>query len=79
MSFPTTLSPWYVVQRITSRDEMEYYRSDLAAPEESATFTNKRAFAMLFMNLQSAARVADAEAAEVRVLYSKDHAKEFGR
>lgn len=85
MSYPTVLGPWYVIFRI--RDDgtasgdykpPEYY----TAMEESETndpFQPNKKIALLFTSLQSAARVADAEVAEVRVLYSKEHAEEFSR
>lgn len=81
MSYPTVLGPWFVVQRFTPESydaptEMEYYTS---MDEETTTFQVDKKRAMLFMNLQAAARVALAEVAEVRVLTSKEDAEEFGR
>ncbi len=76
MSHPTILSPWFIVQRRRDDGHVEYYQS---ASEGDATFTLKRTFSMLFMSLQSAARVADAEAGEVRALFNREHAHEFGR
>lgn len=85
MSFPTILGPWYVVQRLfrdphsSNPDGVvpEYYtaREDDAV----AIFQKDPKRAMLFMSLASAARVALAEGAEVRVLTSKEEAQEFGR
>lgn len=76
---PTPLNPFYVVYRTGSRpDVTEYYRS----PENEADiqlFTELPGLAMLFTNLQSAARVAASEGAQIRVLVSKEDAKEFGR
>lgn len=92
-SQPTVLSPWYVVQRpryavghhyadpavtadpFTIR-EIEYYTS---MELDAGTWQEKKAQAMLFMSLVTASRVADEEDAEVRVLYRKEHAKEFDR
>jgi hypothetical protein len=81
MSYPTVLGPWYVVQRLiinvtTGLGEMEFYA---AADDGSEMFTTKPKRAMLFMSLQSAARVAGPTAGEVRVLFSPEHAEEFGR
>jgi hypothetical protein len=76
MSQPTVLSPWFIVQRLRADGHMEFYQS---AVEGDGTFTTVRVFSMLFMSLQSASRVAEAEAAEVRALFNKEHAREFGR
>ena len=83
MSQPTVLSPWFVVQRLnhdfgTSVEDvqMEYYTS---MEEGVITFQRSRTLAMLFMSLASAARVAAAEGAEVRVLTTKEESEEFGR
>lgn len=79
MSFPTALSPWFVVFREGPKEgETEYYRS----PENESDvklFTVQRGLSMLFTNLQSAARVAASEGAMIRVLVDKEGAKEFGR
>jgi hypothetical protein len=75
---PTVLSPWYVVYRFTGpATGIEYYRSPLE--EETNLFVTQRGLAMLFTNLNSAARVAASEGAEIRVLVSKENAEEFGR
>jgi len=90
MSFPTVLSPWFVVQRFNWGDEtghngppidphMEYYTSaedDLSGP---ALFFNDPKRAMIFASLQQSTRVALSEGAHVRVLTSKEEADEFGR
>lgn len=75
--FPTYLSPWFVVQR-NSLDkplEMEFWSAD--GEDVIGGWTANPHQAMLFMSIQSAARVADAEAAEVRVLYNRDGLREF--
>lgn len=82
MSYPTPLSPWFVVQRIGKRGVLEFYHSPVTEPREGEPvelFTQTKSIVMLFQTLQQASRVAEAEAAEVRVLYSKEGAKEFGR
>ncbi len=83
MSFPTVLSPWFVVQRLRDIDPintdyvgMEYYTS---MEDGGPTWTQNKHLAMLFMSLGSAARVANGEVAEVRVLTMKEEAKLFGR
>lgn len=79
MSYPTTLSPYYVVYRPGSKlGTLEYYRSP-ADTADTKLFTEQRGLAMLFTNLNSAARVATSEGAEIRVLFSKEDAEEFGR
>lgn len=79
MSYPTPLSPWFVVYRAgKTPDITEYYRS----PENESDlslFTPLAGLAMLFTNIQSAARVAASEGAMIRVLVTKEDAKEFGR
>lgn len=83
MAHPTTLSPWYVVQKLKQAEyhddvaEILYY----AAPEEGVTglFTDLRSRALIFTSIQSASRVAAAEGAEVRVLTTKEESAEFGR
>ena len=79
MSYPTVLSPWFVIfrQRLIPGD-IEFYRSPNEA-DDTEIFTQQRAMAMLFTNIQSAARVAASERAMIRVLVDKEGAKEFGR
>ncbi len=75
MTFPTSLSPWFVVQRTADLDEtVEYYTNDGTGSE---SWSKNPKQAMLFMSLSGAARVADAEGAIIRVLYSKEGAREF--
>ncbi len=81
MSYPTTLGPWFVVQRINYSGldvpmYMEYYQH---AEDGDGLWTQDKKVALLFMSIQQAARVAEAETAEVRVLTTKDEAREFGR
>lgn len=83
MSFPTLLSPWYVVQKMKSDGTisgdylgLEYYTSQEEADRSFQTDPRK---AMLFMSLPAAARVASSEGAEIRVLTSKEEANAFGR
>lgn len=76
MSKPTVLSPWYVVQRMDKDCFIEYYQSQ---EEDDNAFTKTKKQALLFASLGSAARVAEAEVAEVRVLTTAEEAKEFGR
>lgn len=92
MSAPSVLSPWYVVQRFYewhnptkgepgndytgSGGFMTYYTS---MEVDTTEFTEEKRHALLFMSLASAARVAEDCVAEVRVLYTEDHAKEFDR
>ena len=79
MSYPTVLSPWFVVYREGKKPgEIEYYRR----PENERDidlFTELHGLAMTFTSLQSADRVAASEGAMIRVLRNKDDAKEFGR
>lgn len=75
MSYPTTLSPWFVVQRLSPKGHMEYFRN----ADETTEFSTTKGLAMLFTHLPSAARTATAEVAEVRVLTDREDAKEFGR
>lgn len=90
MNRPTLLSPWYAVQKLIDPEvdgylpdgapdlyTIEYYTAMEA--DLGVTFHRDPKKAMLFMNLQSAARVAHAEGAEVRVLYDEAGAKEFDR
>lgn len=81
MSYPTTLGPWFVVQRLTFESTniitgVEYYQH---AEDGDDLWTGDKKVALMFMSLHHAARVAEAEAAEVRVLSSREDAKEFGR
>lgn len=80
MSYPTPLGPWFIVQRLRYDDVdkllgMEYYQSSEDGDE--MWVTNKKQ-ALIFSSLQHASRVASSENAEVRVLSSRDEAKEFG-
>lgn len=76
MTFPTILSPWFVVQRGAILDEydVEFYTNDGSGLE---SWSKNPKQAMLFMSLAGASRVADAEGAIVRVIYSKETAREF--
>jgi len=81
MSYPTTLGPWFVVQRISYSGLdvpmfVEYYQH---SEDGDGLWTHDKKVALLFMSIQQAARVAQAETAEVRVLTTKEDAKEFGR
>ena len=80
---PTSLSPWYVVYRDRLTEglnpvfKVEYYTSvnDPGEPD----FTTIKNIATLFPTFQSAMRIAEATGADVRVIWNKDHVKEFGR
>jgi hypothetical protein len=79
MSFPTVLSPWYIVQQqVEGERGLEggtvYYRND---PEGAGTWTSHASMAMLFMSLQAASRIAHALGAEVRVLTTKEDLAPF--
>lgn len=80
MSYPTTLGPWFVVQRLIHENDvilgLEYYQH---SDDGEELWVRDPKLALLFMSLQSAARVADSTEAQVRVLTSRDNAKEFGR
>jgi hypothetical protein len=74
---PTTINPYYVVYRDGKKGHVEYFTSGVTE-DDKVTFTERKAFAMLFTNLQSAARVASAEVGMIRALVTKDEASEFG-
>ena len=87
MSFPSVLGPWFVVQRLRytpaapSDSDMpiegvEYFQH---SEEEDALWTTDKRRALLFMSLHGAARIAESESAEVRVLTTKKEAEEFNR
>ena len=83
MSRPTVLGPWFVVQRLKDDGSvsgdyvgMDYYT---AMADGTTTFSMDKHRTLLFMSLASAARVAIAETAEVRVLTTQEDAAEFGR
>ena len=73
----SVMSPYYIVQNVVEEHIISYY----IAPEEAyeKTFSKNKKLVLLFTSLQSASRVADSTDAEVRVLYNKEHLKEFGR
>ena len=76
MSYPTILSPWYVVQKI--RPTIQYYRNATVEDMQSVhVWADSEKDAMVFTSLQSAARVAKATAGEVRVLTSREDLEEF--
>lgn len=86
MSYPTVLSPWYVVQTLTREGgvhdvgEREVYMEYYAAEEDGSTvFQQDKRRAMLFMSLRSAARSVREGIDEIRVLTTEAEAKEFGR
>jgi hypothetical protein len=77
MTFPTTLNPWFVVQRVRETNDRatEYWSTDGEGAEAWVTNPHQ---AMLFMQLSSAARIAATDTdAIVRVIYSKDGLREF--
>lgn len=82
MSRPTVLGPWFVVQQLyypileSDNPYIVYYT---AMEDGTTTFDKDKKRTLLFMSLGSAARVAQAETAEVRVLTTQEEAKEFGR
>lgn len=74
-SFPTVLSPWYVVQKLMGpMFSPQFYRVE---EDGTPALTNNSHEAMLFMSLQSAVRVAKGVAGEIRVLTTKDELAEF--
>ena len=81
-NFPTVASPWYVVQQHIGHDEndvsayTEYYTCDEQVKDG---WSDRKGLALLFMSLPSAARIAAATNAEIRVLTTQEHAKEFER
>lgn len=77
MSFPTVLSPYFIV--FEDRPEgRRFYRSPVeAGPGEE--WTTDKSYALLMMSLSSAARVALTLNAEVKVIWTKEHLREFGR
>lgn len=81
MSHPSQLGPWFCIQRLTydENDKITGYEYYQHAEDGDGLWTADKKVALLFMSLQQAARVAGAEAAEVRVLTTRDEAKEFGR
>lgn len=77
MSFPTHLNPWYVVQKLITVDTdnaFVYWSTD---GEGTMAWVGNPHQAMLFMSLSSAARVANAELAQVRVIYDKEGLRQF--
>ncbi len=78
MNFPTVLSPWFVIQKVRTLSmlgEMYYYSSS----EGGTTYEEDPKRATVFESLVHASRIALAEGAHVRVLTTKEEAKEFGR
>jgi hypothetical protein len=79
-SFPTVLSPWFVVQKFKSLGMAgQQYFFCAVEIADSDCWTESKRNAMLFMSIHSAARVAQAEAGEIRALVTKEEADEFGR
>lgn len=82
MTYPTLLSPWYVVQQYSVKKSdvdtltvlTEYWTTD---GEGKDSWSDNPHAAMIFMTLSAAARVSDAEVAEVRVIYSKEGLEQF--
>lgn len=74
---PTPLSPWFVVQKYTPGGTRYYSSPDDI--DDTKQWGETQHGAMLFMNLQSAARVATALDGEVRCLWTRDQIREFGR
>jgi len=81
---PTTLNPWFVVQKFypcahckaENFGQIQFY---FMPEDRPGLFTTDRKRAAIFMSLQSAARVAQSEAAEVRALLTEEDVQEFGR
>lgn len=75
-SYPTPESPWYVVYYEGVKGTT-YYQSSYS--EHDDTFHKSKLGAQIFVNLKAAVMVARATESSVRVLFSADEAKEFGR
>jgi hypothetical protein len=83
VTYPTTLSPWFVIARVKVLDsgEIEYYTmvgcEDITSPPR---FTLNKKEAMLFTNLASAKRVRDSDVdCLIVVLCTKEDLREYGR
>ncbi len=85
MSAPTTLAPWYVVfkQYEMNKSDLLWYQSEYSEAKDAEglvlTFALEKGGALLFQNLQSAARVAKSQGGMIRVLVTEEEAKEFNR
>jgi hypothetical protein len=86
MTHPSVYNPWFVVFRQPETGPREYYVADVEIPvvdpEASVLrpiigFTQKPHEAMVFLNLNNAARVARVENAEILVLASKDDLRRY--
>ena len=85
MAAPSIMSPWYVVfMDIDDPETVEkngtsigYYQGEYSPTPHK--FSDDKRNAMLFTNLPAAVRTAASEGAYVRVLVTKDEAKEFDR
>ena len=74
--YPTPEAPWYVVYYEGIKG-ITYYQSSYS--EYDDTFHKSKVGAQTFVNLKGAVMVARATEASIRVLFSADEAKEFGR
>ena len=83
MSAPSILSPWFVVfdlvqaQDTDHENELVYYQSEYSKTPHK--LSGDKSYAMIYHNLAAASRTAESEAAMVRVLTTKEEAKEFDR
>jgi hypothetical protein len=86
MTHPTVHSPWFIVFRQQVDGKREYYIADLEIPVVDPEATVLRPLvgfslnpyeAMVFLNLNNAARVARAEGAEILVLSNEDDLKKY--
>jgi len=85
VAVPTTLNPWFVVTRWQERvgegwKLLEYH----AIPDDHSTrkekeWTSSPGDALLFTNLTSAARIADAVDGEIVLLWKKEQLAFYGR
>lgn len=81
-SFPTELSPWYVVSQfrtLSHLGQQYYYTSQIDAADLDEVWTEDQKKAQLFLNLSSAIRVAKSLKAEVIVVWNKEQLADYGR
>lgn len=75
--FPSLFEPWYIVFKVDEKGVFSFYSQVWdSTPAEMWTTTKGRA--RICTNVRDAARIAGAEQAMVRLLFTADEAKEFG-
>jgi hypothetical protein len=73
VTYPTVLSPWFVVQKRAAGRTSYFSQAD----NPDGIFVAEKTQALLLVNLHAAARIAQSNEAEIRALVCREDYEEF--